>query len=119
MHQAVKDTDHSFRQHVQGNLATADDKTLTILHQAAKDQDPSLRQASAYALGSRATVDAKILTLLHQAVKDQDEDVREIALEALKTFDSASLTPPSVYVSIAGICPYKGKWCTEPDLPFA
>lgn len=63
------------------------------MHQAAKDQDCSVRQAAAYALGNLATVDNKTLTLLHQAVKNEDEDIREAALTALKTLDPASLTP--------------------------
>ena len=90
--QPVKDPGRSLRQYAQGSCETVDDTTLQLLHQAAKDQDPMLRQASASALASLATADDRTRQFLHQAAKDQDDDVREIALEALKTLDPAPST---------------------------
>ena len=90
--QPAEDPGRSLRQYAQGSCATADDKTLQLLHQAAKEQDPTLRQASAYALANFATTDEKTLQLLHQAAQGQDQDVREIALEALKVCNAASST---------------------------
>ena len=90
--QLAEDQDSSLRQYAQGSCATADDKTLQLLHQAAKEQDPTLRQASAYALANLATADDKTLQLLDQAANEQDEDVRGIALTALEAYNAASST---------------------------
>ena len=90
--QLPEDQDSFLRQNAQDNLATVDDTTLQLLHQAAKEQDPTLRQASASALANLATADEKTLQLLHKAAKEQDDDVREIALAALKTLKPAPST---------------------------
>ena len=90
--QLPEDQDSFLSQNAQDNLATVDDTTLQLLHQAAKEQDPTLRQASAYALANLATADEKTLQLLHKAAKEQDDDVREIALAALKTLKPAPST---------------------------
>ena len=71
------------------SLATADDKTLQLLHQAAKEQDPTLRQASAFVLANLATADEKTLQFLHKAAKGQYGNVCQIALAALKTLEPA------------------------------
>ena len=84
--------DSSLRQNAQGSCATAYDRALQLLDQAAKEQDPTVRQASAYALGNLATADDKTLQLLDQAPNEQDEDVRDIALAALKAYNAASST---------------------------
>ena len=92
MGQLAEDQDSFLSHNAQDNLATADDTALQLLHQAAKEQDPTLRQASASTLAYLATADDKTRQLLHQAVKEQDDDVREIALAALKTLEPAPST---------------------------
>ena len=90
--QLAEDQDSFLSHNAQDNLATADDTALQLLHQAAKEQDPTLRQASAYALANFATTDDRTRQLLDQAAKDQDDDVRDIALAALKTLEPAPST---------------------------
>ena len=85
--QPAEDQDSFLSHNAQDNLATADDTALQLLHQAAKEQDPTLRQASASALAYLATANDKTRQLLDQAAKEQDEDVRKIALAALKTLE--------------------------------
>ena len=45
----------------EGVLAISTDSAQEVLYQAAKEQDPTLRQASAYALAKLATADDRIL----------------------------------------------------------
>ena len=88
----AKDPGRSLSQYAQGSCETADDKTLQLLHQAAKEQDPTLRQASASALANLATANDRIRQLLDQAAKEQDEDIRDIALAALKILEPTPST---------------------------
>ena len=90
--QLAEDQDSFLSHNAQDNLATADDTALQLLHQAAKEQDPTLRQASVSTLAYLATADDKTRQLLAQAAKEQDDDVREIALAALKTLEPAPST---------------------------
>ena len=75
----------------EGVLAISTDSAQEVLYQAAKEQDPTLRQASAYALANLAT-DPSILKILHKAVEGPDKDVRDIAFAALKTLEPAPST---------------------------
>ena len=90
--QLAEDQDSFLSHNAQDNLATADDTALQLLHQAAKEQDPTLRQASVSTLAYLATANDKTRQLLDQAAKEQDEDVRDIALAALKTLEPAPST---------------------------
>ena len=90
--QLAEDQDSSLRQYAQGSCETADDTALQLLHQAAKEQDPTLRQASASALANLATANDRIRQLLDQAAKEQDEDIRDIALAALKILEPTPST---------------------------